>query len=155
MKSGPIERKSARLPAADMRLVIDTNLVISGLLWNGAPRRLIELALNGKVELFTSEHLLKELSGVLARDKFEKRMAQTRKTQAMLMHEYGALYSVVVPAPLQPIAPDPDDDWVIATAIAAKADLIVTGDKPFLGVGQVGDIRIVTVAQALALLADA
>ena len=86
-----------------MRLVIDTNLVISGLLWNGAPRRLIELALDGKIELFTSEHLLKELSGVLARDKFEKRMAQTRKTHAMLMHEYGALYSVVMPVPLQPI----------------------------------------------------
>ncbi len=50
------------------------------------------------------------------------------------------------------IAPDPDDDWVIATAIAAQADLIVTGDKPLLGVGSVGAIRIVGVAEALDLL---
>jgi predicted nucleic acid-binding protein len=46
-------------------------------------------------------------------------------------------------------APDPDDDVVIGTALAAKADFVVTGDKPLLSVGEFRGVRIVSVRQAL------
>jgi hypothetical protein len=51
------------------------------------------------------------------------------------------------------IAPDPDDDVVIGTALAAKADLIVTGDKPLLSVTEHQGVRVVGVAQAIEIVA--
>ena len=138
-----------------MRLVIDTNIIVSGFLWNGAPARLIAFVVGQGISVCTSDALLDELEATLSKPKLAKPLALAHQTPNALRGMYQQMCSLVTPAPLQAIAPDPDDDWVIATAIAAKADLIVTGDKPFLGVGQVGDIRIVTVAQALALLADA
>ena len=48
-----------------MRLVLDTNVVVSGLFWGGPPRRLLDLARDGRVVLFSSGVLLDELAGVL------------------------------------------------------------------------------------------
>ena len=50
-----------------MRVVLDTNIVASALLWGGTPERLIELAGEGSLECFTSEALLAELTGILDR----------------------------------------------------------------------------------------
>ena len=56
-----------------MRIVADTNTVLSGLLWQGPPRRLLDLARERKVSLYTSVTLLAELAEVIARDKFAER----------------------------------------------------------------------------------
>ena len=136
-----------------MRLVLDTNIIFSGLLWNGAPSRLINLIIEENIALFTSAELLSELNDVLMRDKHQHLITRVGATPSSLLINYSNLCRIVNPAPLPaPIAPDPDDDWVIATAIAAQADLIVTGDKPFLGVGAVGSIRIITVGDALTVI---
>ena len=137
------------------RLVLDTNVVVSGTLWGGRPKQLLTAARSGEVQLFTSIAMLDELADVVGRQKMSGKLVGAIGGARGLVSDYVELCTLVTPASLQAIAPDPDDDWVIPTAIAAKADLIVTGDKPFLGVGVVGEIRIVTVAQALALLADA
>jgi predicted nucleic acid-binding protein len=96
--------------------------------------------------------MLSELGNTLSRPKFAPKLEGIKHSPDSLVLAYSLLAEIadceVLP---KPIAPDPDDDWVIATAIAAKADLIVTGDKPFLGVGQVGAIKIVTVAEALVI----
>ena len=68
------------------------------------------------------------------------------------MDRYSKLASVVVPAKVPRLAPDPDDDVVIGTAIAAQAALIVTGDKPLLSVGVYEGGRIVTVREALEVI---
>ena len=57
-----------------MRLVLDTNVVASGLLWDGRPARLIDAAQANEVELFTSRVLLAELTRILRRAKFTKAM---------------------------------------------------------------------------------
>ena len=139
-----------------MRLVIDTNIIVSGFLWNGAPARLIAFVVGQGISVCTSDALLDELEETLTKPKLAKPLALAHQTPNALRGMYQQMCTLVEPEPLpNPIAPDPDDDWVIATAIAAKADLIVTGDKPFLSVGEAAGVRIVTVAQALALLADA
>lgn len=56
------------------------------------------------------------------------------------------------PVAVAGIAPDPDDDVVLGTALAARAELIVTGDRGLLSVGEYRGVRIVGVAQALALI---
>ena len=61
---------------APLRLVLDTNIVVAGLLWNGPPRRLIELATDrGAIELFSSPALLDELARTLGSSKFATRIA--------------------------------------------------------------------------------
>ena len=57
-----------------MRIVADTNTVLSGLLWQGTPRRLLDLACERKITVWTSLELLAELAEVMARDKFAERL---------------------------------------------------------------------------------
>ena len=134
-----------------MRIVVDTNTVLSGLLWRGPPRRLIEWARGNAVTLCTSLVLLAELAEVIGRPKFVERIKAAGLSAAALVQDYGRLAEIVDPAPLLgPVSRDPDDDAVLATALAAHADLIVSGDSDLLDLGKFGDIRILTTAEALA-----
>jgi predicted nucleic acid-binding protein len=76
-------------------------------------------------------------------------MAASLLTIDRLVEDYAQLASVVRPAATPRIAPDPNDDVVIGTALAAKAEMIVTGDKPQLSVIEHEGVRIVAVAQAI------
>lgn len=132
-----------------MRLVLDTNVVLSALLWGGKPRLLLEAAREDRVELFTSTPLLAELTDILSRRKFEDKIAASMLTVDDIVDGYAALTTIVRPGPIARIALDPDDDAVIATAEAAKADLIVSGDSHLLGLKTFQDILIVTTSVAV------
>lgn len=132
-----------------MRLVLDTNVVASALLWGGAPRLLLQAAREKRVELFTSTSLLAELTDILGRRKFEKKIVASLLSVDQLVDRYAELNILVRPAPMPRIAPDPDDDAVIGTALAAKADLIVTGDRPLLLVTAYQGVRIISVSDAV------
>ena len=69
-----------------------------------------------------------------------------------LVDRYAELAVLVRPAPVPRITSDPDDDVVIGTALTAKADCIVTGDRTFLAVGEYQGVRIVSVAMAAQLI---
>ena len=132
-----------------MRLVLDTNVVASALLWGGVPRLLLQAAREKRIELFTSTSLLAELTDILGRRKFEKKIAASLLSVDQLVDRYAELNILVRPAPMPRIAPDPDDDVVIGTALAAKADLIVTGDRPLLLVTAYQGVRIISVSDAV------
>ncbi|GEM_PF-3483849 len=76
-----------------MKVVLDTNTVISGLFWKGAPRQIIDLARNGLMPLVTSPDLLTELTYVLSRDKFTERLALAYVVPDELVYGYAALAS--------------------------------------------------------------
>lgn len=136
------------------RIVLDTNVVVSGLLWTGRPRELLVLGRAQEVRLFTSLQLLNELGDTLARPKFAPKFAGIGNSPAALVLGYASLAETVACSALaQPVAPDPDDDWVLATALAARADLIVTGDKPLLDVSALEQTKIVGVGEALTIIA--
>ena len=135
-----------------MRLVLDTNVVASAVLWGGVPRLLLHAGRERRVELFTCTALLAELTDILGRRKFDKKIAASALTVDQLVDRYAALAALVRPTPMPRVAPDPDDDVVIGTALAAKADLIVTGDKPLLSVTEYQGVRIVGVSQAVQLI---
>ena len=139
-----------------MRLVLDTNVVASGLLWNGPPAALIELAKTGDIELFTSPPLLAELSNILPRPKFAKAIAATGLPCEELVLGYIELARLVQPTTISPvIKADPSDDQVLACALAAQTDLIVSGDKHLHSLGgQYSGIRIVTAAEAVRLISE-
>lgn len=126
-----------------MRYVLDTNVVLSGLLWGGMPGRLLQAAREHEIELFTSRPLLNELLRILRRHKFEKKIAEAFLTIEELVAGYAELCTVVLPKPTPLIAPDPDDDIVIGTALAAEADWVVSGDAHLLRLASYSNIFIV------------
>lgn len=137
-----------------MRLVLDTNVVVSGLLWHGLPRRLLDWATNDVVELHSSQALLDELLHTLRYPKFAKRIAGFETSAPALAAQYVALVTVVTPAAIPAtIERDPDDDAVLACALAAQADLIVSGDAHLLNLKQFQRIPIVPAAEAVARIA--
>jgi len=135
-----------------MRPVLDTNVVVAALLWSGPPRQLLHAARERRVELFTSTTLLIELADVLARPKFAPRIGASDQSVEALILGYAALAAVVRPATIPRVAPDPDDDIVIATAIAAMAEFVVTGDRALLSVRNCQHVEIVDCTSAVAEL---
>lgn len=135
-----------------MRLVLDTNVVASALLWGGTPRLLLQAARDRRVELFTSMALLAELTDILGRRKFDKKIAASLMSIDQLVDRYAELATLVRPTPTPRVAPDPDDDVVIGTALAAKADVIVTGDRLLLTVRDHRGVVLLAVNDALSRL---
>lgn len=136
------------------RTVPDTNIIISGLLWRGNPRRILDAARDGIIELFTSPVLLEELEDVLSREKFVARLAAANVTVQDLVSGYSALATVIEAEAIEPvILVDPDDDAVLACALSADAEVIVSGDGDLLDLKKHEDIRILTATEFLVELA--
>ncbi|MCC7080415.1 MAG: putative toxin-antitoxin system toxin component, PIN family [Burkholderiales bacterium] len=133
-----------------MRVVLDTNTVVSALLWGGPPLRLIDMATDERIELYTTEALLAELADVLGRVKFAPRLALARRNAPQLLAQYSGLAQCVEPAGMgKVIATDPDDDAVLACVLAASAALIVTRDAHLLNLKYFHRIPILSAAPAL------
>jgi putative PIN family toxin of toxin-antitoxin system len=112
----------------------------------------LSAAREGRITLYTSPVLLAELEDVLGREKFAARIARVGSSVAQMLAGFRALAAIVRPAPLEATARDPDDDHVLACALAAKAILIVTRDRDLLDLGTFRDIRILAAYDALGLI---
>ena len=142
------------MPSA-VRVVLDTNVAVSALLFGGVPQRLLDLGRTGGIELYTSDALLDELAGVLGRTKFARRFSKNRPvTPKFLFRRYTLLATTVALGPIERTVPtDIDDDVVIATAIAAKAELIVSGDSDLLALHPFRGVQILAPTAALGTVA--
>ncbi len=110
-----------------MRVLLDTNIVVSAILFGGLPRQLLEAALSGEIDLVTSPPLLAELEGVLTgKFGFPATIAASIRT------ELEALGEVVEPAQIDRVTRTAADHVVLATAVGGAADVVVTGDKELL-----------------------
>ena len=111
-----------------MRVVLDTNVIVSGLNFPGNERLVLELALRGRFELCQSPFILEEVAGVLVR-KFD--WTEERSYEAL-----RALWdaATVVEPPRLPelIESDHADNRILECAVEASADYLVTGDRRHL-----------------------
>ncbi len=136
-----------------LRVVLDTNVLLSALLWRGTPHALLEQARNGTVTLISSPTLLAELAEVIGRPKFDSLLTRATTSRQDMLAQLRLLVEVVEPPNLiQPVCRDPDDDAVLALAIAAHADVIVSGDDDLLSLSAFEGTPILTSAQALELI---
>ena len=135
-----------------MRVVLDTNTLVSGVISPGGPPcRLIDGARAQVFELCSSATLLAELLDVLAREKFTARLTQAGLTPQIIVGELRRIAYMAAPQNVpRVVKDDADDDHVLACAVAGQADLIVSGDKHLHSLGgQYNGIPIVTAAQAV------
>jgi putative PIN family toxin of toxin-antitoxin system len=136
-----------------VRAVIDTNVLVSGLLWHGPPHALIEQVRNGALTLISSPALIAEFTTVVRRAKFRKALSRSGTDVMRMVAEVRLLADIVETLPLPaPVSRDPDDDAVLALAAAAQPDLIISGDRDLLVLHSFAGIPIVTPAQAIAML---
>ncbi len=131
-----------------MRLLLDTNVLVSAVLFGGLPEGLVEQAFRGEYELVTSEAVLDEFEEVL-----QESFARPPLVARALREELASISDISRPQPIPRVSRDPADDMVLAAALGGHADAIVTGDKDLLDLGAYERIPVLTTRQALAKLA--
>jgi len=128
-----------------MRAVLDTNVLVSGLLWRGTPRTVLTAAFSDLFTLLASEALLLELESVLVRAKFGKDLIRIRRTsdESVLLIRQAA--DLVIPVAVPPDAiRDPKDRMILECAVGGQANFIVSSDQDLLVLGAYAGIPIIT-----------
>ena len=133
-----------------MIVVLDTNIWVSAIIWGGIPDEIISLQEQRKIEIASSRKLLSELENT-----FNKKKIQT-KLEALQLTTYSAISLVYESVNIYPIEElvvpelrDPDDTVVLATAIAANAEVIITGDLDLLILQEYQNMPILTATDFL------
>ena len=135
-----------------MRVVLDTNALVSALLFSGLSSELVSRWRNGAITLLLSRDILDEYLRVLSYPKFE---LSEEDIKELIQEEILPYAEVVKPKRrLHVVQRDPSDDKFLECAVAGKASVIISGDKDLLSLGRYGRIRIQTPAQFLAEYPD-
>jgi putative PIN family toxin of toxin-antitoxin system len=129
------------------RVVIDTNVVVSGLLFGGVPGKLIPLWRGGRIRPLASSEIIDEYLRVLAYPKFE---LSEEEINYLLYQEKLPYFEIVTAKHGRVIVKeDPSDDVFIRCAVAGKANMIISGGRHLLALKSCGRIKILNPSQFL------
>ena len=130
-----------------MNIVVDTNVVVSAILFGGTPGALINLWKSGRIRPLITQEILTEYIRVLAYPKFK---LSEDEINYIIHQEILPFFKVVKSVPGSSIVKeDPDDDKFIQCAEAGKAEIIITGDQHFLSLRSYKGIKILSSNQFL------
>lgn len=136
-----------------MRLVIDTNVLLSALMSPASPSsRLLAHWRSRHFDLLTTAEQLNEIARVTRYPRIRARLAPA--LAGRLVNQLHDLAIVIKRLPKVHLSPDPDDNYLLALAEAGNAQFLVSGDKPLLSLKRHKSTRIVTPATLIALLKD-
>lgn len=134
-----------------MKVLLDTNVWISGLLWGGKPRQIIQLGQQKQILIYSSQLLIKELELTLAYPKLQRRLDKLEITTEELLQEVFKIVTLIQPVSLPSIPElrDSKDKIVLETAVSVPVNAIVSGDEDLLVMKKFQEIPIVTVKDFL------
>jgi putative PIN family toxin of toxin-antitoxin system len=128
------------------KTTLDTNILISALGWIGNPKQVFDKIIDGELELIISDEQFTELSGALDYPKFQFTKEQKNRFKSLILE----IATFVKPIEnIDAITEDPDDNMILESAVAGKADYIVTGDPDLLELNEFRGIKIVTAKKFL------
>ncbi len=144
-----VRQYSGRGGLKKLKVVIDTNVLISSIFWGGNEAKLMEAVEKGVLEAYTSSHILAELERTLLSSKFKLR----KDDVSSFLGYFTALMRVIVPkSTTNVISEDPTDNRIIECALEIKADLAVSGDRHLLALKEFRGIKIRTASYILKLI---
>ncbi len=124
-----------------IKVVLDTNVLISAIVFGGKPRELLEKAIKGEIQIVLSDEIIEELKGVLEGRKFNYSSDITDLT----IKELTSFAEIIKPKKTQKfIKNDPEDNQVLECAEEAIADFIVSGDVHLLEIKEFKGTKILT-----------
>jgi len=132
-----------------MRVLIDTNVIISGTFWSGKPKRLLNTARRGEITYITSKTLLEELRETLTDP--EKPFQLNEKETEKVVRNLRTFAILISPTSQVSVCRDEDDNRVLECAMDGEASYIVTGDKDLLDLKSFEGIKIAKVSDFLQL----
>jgi putative PIN family toxin of toxin-antitoxin system len=132
-----------------LRVVLDTNVLVSAVISDGKPRELLKKGIANQFSMVTSDLILRELVTVLRRPTFKTREDEAHRIILALIRSSEI---VNIKSEFKVVKADRKDDMIINTAYDGHADLVVTGDKHLLQLESFREIKIITVEAALNLL---
>jgi len=137
-----------------MRVVLDTNILISAFITRqGLPFKALQLWIEGEFELVTSIWQIEEFKNTSRKARLQKRINRSEIgtfVNALRNHAF-----VVEDLPKIDESPDEDDNYIIATALAAKAQYLISGDKDdLIRLEKVQTVRILTVREFVGMFMD-
>ena len=127
-----------------MRVVLHTNVLMSGVLFEGVPDRVLEAWRDGRVDVVVSEPIFREYQRVA--DTLAERYGGLGLTAILALVAREAEWVEAAPLP-EPVSTDPDDDKFLACARAAGAGVVVSGDSDLLSIGRWKGIEILSPRQ--------
>ena len=133
------------------KVVLDTNVLISGILFGGNPRQILELVIQGKIDAYISTAIFTEFKEVLLRPKF----GLTHKECFSIAKEIEDIFCFVFPQiTVDLFRDDPDDNIILECALAADVKYIITGDPHLLNLESFEKIKIISPAAFVAELSE-
>ena len=122
-----------------MKIVLDTNVLVSGVFWGGIPEKILESIVAGDVVLYASQDMVREYFRIL--DKIGKKNTDLIGQWKILLIE---LIKIVEPKVKIKSCRDACDNMFLECAVTAKAQYIISGDDDLLSMKEINGIQIVT-----------
>ena len=122
-------------------VVLDTNVLISALVFGGKPRKVLDRIIKGQLKMAVSKEILDEMEGVLTSRKFQ----YSRQISHSIRNALEEVADLITPQKtVKAIKNDPDDNRILECALAAGADIIISGNRHLLELKQYRGINIIT-----------
>ena len=155
-RPGLISTTAGAVEPMSLRAVLDTNVLVSGLVSDHSPpRQLVDAWLDGQYTLVTSLYQVQELSHVLTYPRIASRLGLEEAELEMILAGLLSQAEVVAGELQVPeVTRDPEDDAIVACALAGGADHIVRGDRDLLDLGEYKGTRVVTPREFAEMLAS-
>ncbi|MDO8517056.1 MAG: putative toxin-antitoxin system toxin component, PIN family [Nanoarchaeota archaeon] len=136
-----------------MKITIDTNVLISGSFWAGASDKILEKIENKEIELFLSKDIIEEFSEVLDYEEIKNKIRDKGLELRRTIEKIISISTIIEPLEkFDIVEEDPDDNKILECAVEGKVNYIISQDKHLLKLKEFQDIKILTPEEFCSIL---